>query len=479
MQQTSTTASVNVLERMADTLPETESELYQWSETGGGLRIESQAPPLPEPANSEMVTGVGIRARVPLVVAADASGTLPRASGAPPTARPGASARERGVRLAAVMQAAAAVEAFHPYHSRTVPNLDAAIVAALRTAAEQPGATAGLDRLASELRDGHAQVIHPDAARLRALPWEWTPLGEDLVITAVSPTGAGGVRPGDRVVRFGGEPIESAWARWAEVATGGSPGCRRLEGVKWAGALLGEPGRSVEVEVESLDGALRTVEVSYDTAPGGLRSIRLDPVAELSEGTLYVDLSRLDDRMWRDNLKRLTAAERLVVDLRDYPGRLSRDFLRHFSTETMVSDDFVLPIWGAAGEEVRRLSTAWRLAPKEPHISSKRVFLAGASSVSYAESILGVVQRASLGPIVGDTSCGSNGNLTRTHLIGGTLWGFTGLDTLGPDTLGPDGIHRNPAGIQPDRKVGPTREGIAESRDEVLEAALAVLEDGD
>ena len=47
---------------------------------------------------------------------------------------------------------------------------------------------------------------------------------------------------------------------------------------------------------------------------------------------------------------------------------------------------------------------------------------------------------------------------------------FTGIDVLGPD-----GQRRNGVGFAPQLPIAPTRQGILDGRDEVLEAALERL----
>ena len=468
-------ASVDVLAQLEPEAPLDGPHLFEEYvriDAGEGVRIEHRSWPVEAGAAPTIALGEGLSARVPATLGADESGTLPRGSGPGLRGEAGFSARNRTTRLAALMQGAAVLHAFHPWLDRSASGFEAQVIESLSLTARDATPTAGLRRLLAPLQDGHGLVSHPADVQLRALPWTWAPVGTDLVITAVAATGAGGVRPGDRVVRWQGAPIEDWWPRWLQSAAGGSEGCRRSVAVDGPGGWLGPAGAEVEVEVEALDGERRTVRVAYQTAPGSVRAPRIDSVARLSEDAWYVDLSRIDDREWRRFLPRLAAAERVLLDLRGYPGRISLDFLRNLSETSLRSDRFEAPVWVAPGEAARRVGFAWHLEPRRPHLSGTLVFLAGPESISYAESILGVAQRQALGPIVGQTTCGANGNIADLRLVDGTQLRFTGMDTLGPD-----GASRNRVGIQPTVPVSRTRAGIAEGRDEVLEAALTVLDD--
>ena len=443
-------------------------DAYAWADAPDTVRLESQDAPLPDPAVVELDLGAGLSARVPLVVGADAAGTLPRVDAVPPTAAAGRSARDRDVRLAAVVQTAAALDAFHPWVDRDPTAQAAGVAEALQVAAADPGPAAGVWRLLTPLRDGHARASAPPEAARRALPWSWTPTADGLIITAVAPTGSGGIRTGDRVVSWQGQPVADAWAGWLTRTQGGTEGCRR--DVAADEALLGPAGGSVTVEVEALDGARRAVTATYDTAPFSLETPRLDPVTRLSAGTWYLDLSRMDDRVWRATVPKLVDAKAIVFDLRVYSGVRQARFLRHLTDTPLRSDTFVLPVWQAPGSIARTLESRWYLPPLAPRLSAQAAFLVGPETISYAETLLGILEAHDLGITVGETSCGTNGNRAVLRLLDGTGVTFTGIDVLGPD-----GQRRNGVGFAPQHTVAPTRQGILDGRDEVLEAALERL----
>ncbi|MGI8550126.1 MAG: S41 family peptidase [Dehalococcoidia bacterium] len=72
--------------------------------------------------------------------------------------------------------------------------------------------------------------------------------------------------------------------------------------------------------------------------------------------------------------------------------------------------------------------------------------------------------------IVGSATNGANGDVTRVALPGGI-----GVRFSGHDVRHADGRQLQRVGIQPDIEVYPTIAGLRAGRDEVLEAALALL----
>ena len=281
----------------------------------------------------------------------------------------------------------------------------------------------------------------------------------------MAPTGSGGIRTGDRVVSWQGQPVADAGGL-ADPTQGGTEGCRR--DVAADEALLGPAGRSVTVEVEALDGARRAVTATYDTALS-LETPRLtrDPPRRApgtSTSAAWTTVVRHGAQAGRRQGHRLRPA--------GLQRRQAR-FLQHL-TDTPLRPTPVLPVWQAPGSIARTLEGRWYLPPLAPRLTAQAAFLVGPETISYAETLLGILEAHDLGITVGETSCGTNGNRAVQRLLDGTGVSFTGIDVLGPD-----GQRRNGVGFTPQVPVAPTRQGILDGRDEVLEAALERLGTGD
>jgi C-terminal processing protease CtpA/Prc len=115
-------------------------------------------------------------------------------------------------------------------------------------------------------------------------------------------------------------------------------------------------------------------------------------------------------------------------------------------------------------------SGRWTLEPLQPRLFGKIAFLTDASAVSYAESILGIVEAYRLGEIVGSPTAGTNGNMNSCVLPGGYRVSWTGMRVVKHD-----GSEHHGVGIRPTIPISYTMKGIAEGRDEFLERALEVV----
>ena len=102
-----------------------------------------------------------------------------------------------------------------------------------------------------------------------------------------------------------------------------------------------------------------------------------------------------------------------------------------------------------------------------PRIKGRVIFLIDGRAVSFAETVMGMVEAYKLADIVGEPTAGTNGNINPFTVPGGYLLWWTGMRVLKHDRSRHHGI-----GIQPTHPVARTIAGIAERRDEILEKAL-------
>ena len=108
-----------------------------------------------------------------------------------------------------------------------------------------------------------------------------------------------------------------------------------------------------------------------------------------------------------------------------------------------------------------------------PHITGRVAFVIGPRTISYAESIMSVVEEHHLGKIVGSATAGSDGNVSEVTAPTGCRMWFTGMVLKKPD-----GSQFHLVGIRP--TINPVRAlaGVSSGRDDVLERALAYVRTG-
>ncbi|RPJ25882.1 MAG: peptidase S41, partial [Planctomycetaceae bacterium] len=219
------------------------------------------------------------------------------------------------------------------------------------------------------------------------------------------------------------------------------------------------------------DGEIRTAKV----ACGGSKAddaIRRPPkLHEIKPGIWYVDITRLTDAEFDAALPNLAKAKGLVFEMRGYPHGQPQ-WLGHLSSHRLESAFWNVPrLHRPDRTDVEWVTMErWNLDVKQPQLTTNRVFLTDGSTISYAESVMGIVEAYKLGEVVGEPTAGTNGNINPTDLpLGYRVW-WTGMRVLKHD-----GSQHHGVGIQPTVPVSKTIRGIREGRDEQLGRALSLL----
>lgn len=411
----------------------------------------------------------GVTAMVPILLGRQAAGSEAPLSSA---TRPGGSGDDRATRLAAVVVAWNVFQHFYPYFDLTKTDWPAELRAALSRAAIDANADAfqiTLNRLVAALGDGHGAV----AGRLQqpfGPPVVWT-MAEGRV-TALVVQGDIGVRPGDALVSVDGRPIADVLAAKEALISGATPQWIRYRALQEL--LAGARGRLIALELDPIDpaGARKRITVSASAIPQTIPEPRPDKVRELEPGIWYLDLNRIVDADYAAVLPSLAAATGIVFDLRGYPRVTQPAFLQNLTEKPLTSAQWHVPLVTAPDRQGMRFVRAgeWNLPPVAPLLTARRAFIVDGRAISYAESIMGIVEHYKLGEIVGEPTAGTNGNANPFAVPGGYQINWTGMKVLKHD-----GSRHHGVGIRPTVPVSRTRAGIAAGRDEMLERAVQVV----
>lgn len=468
------------------------TKVVAWKHTGAGLvsnaagniyRSEIVTTPLAGDASFpnafvDVALDGGVTARIPVLVFADEKGTLP--NGATPAEFSGANplptltALNRSTRLASVALAWAVFQHFYPYFDVVDCDWDRALTEALQAAALDADEAAFLETLqvlVAALHDGHGNVYRQGGS-IGALPLALTWAGDDLVVVGSCGDADGAVNVGDRIVSIGGRTPAECHARAARRISHATDG--------WARAL------SPALIVRDVQGDA-PVPIALRRPDGTEYSLALAPTercaamdrrpprpadgTELAPGIVYFNLDGAESSALQAAMPKLLAAKGIVFDMRGYPAQAAYEVLERLLRAPGTSARWMVPIVTRPDRAgVTWTTSSWRMAPKTPALpSSNVVFLTDGRAISYAESIMGIVEAYKLGEIVGDTTAGTNGNVNPFEVPGGYHISWTGMKVLKHD-----GSRHHGVGIAPTVKVVPTAAGIAAGRDEVLEKGVEI-----
>lgn len=424
--------------------------------------------------------GAGVSCRLPIQVYADAGGTLPH--GETPdewsktTGKPKLTALNRSTRLAGVALAWGILQHFYPYFDVVEMDWDSVLPVAIKSAAEADDEFAYLHTLrvmTARLQDGHANASNPALRTTKYLPLALQWAGTELVVIGTHQVAAGIVKRGDVVLSIDGKSTDECYRRVSESISAATDGWRRFQSIYHLMIDFPTPD-PVPLKLRRPDGSKYSVALPRVREwPESAVPKKPHNAAEVAPGIVYFNLIGAGAAEIDDAMSELAGARGVVFDVRGYPGQAGVELMLHLIEGPATSARWIVPVVRRPDRENVEWSPAerWSLSPKPPRLSGKIAFLADGSAISFAESILGIVEHYKLGEIVGATTAGTNGDVNMFTVAGGFRLTFSGMRVLKHD-----GSRHHGVGIAPTVPVVPTPAGIAAGRDEVLGKAVEVLQ---
>lgn len=335
----------------------------------------------------------------------------------------------------------------------------------------------GVYKAAAKLDDGHISMSHPDLMYKFYYPPFLLDHAEGKFVISRILEEKTGVKEGDIFLEIDGIGIKKAADELVKNCSASTPG-RKMDFIL-SGKLVSSKN-CVPIKLKILRNE-KEQEVSVDRIykfndfleKGLYPEYRPDKYIEIKPGIFYADLTRFKPNELENKLSDLINANGVIFDIRGYPY-FDSDFLKHLTDEIIKFPQLMIPQiiypdrenmndWDGSGR--------WQWEPMKPRFKGKIVFMTNSSAISWAETILSMVEAYKLGTIIGTQTAGTNGDCNRIKLPGGYSFAFTGIKTIKHDDTPHHGV-----GIHPDIPVKRTIKGITEKRDEFLEKALEILE---
>ncbi len=379
-------------------------------------------------------------------------------------------ASDRSVRLAAIVIAWNVFQHFFPYFDV----VGADWPAEFRRAAAKALADTGpedfyvtLATMTAALKDGHVNVFSEHVPRL--LPAVRFEFVEEAVVVTASEDPQ--IKPGDIVIAVNGRKA-AEYLDGLERLISGSPQWKRWKAMAYQFGS-GPPKSTITLLLKrGGEELLVTTRLTRET-PFQPEEPR-PAIDQLSPGILYVDMRRAKMAQIQEHMKELAAARGVIFDMRGYPTD-NHAIVCHLTDTRLESAIWRVPRTIYPDHEKPAgfdTSGRWTLEPQKPRLR-KAVFLTSAGAISYAESIMGIVEHYRLGQIVGEPTAGTNGNVNSIRLPGRFGVSWTGMRVIKHD-----GSQHHLVGIRPTVPVQRTLRAVREGRDEVLAKAIELLQDG-
>ncbi|HMB93976.1 MAG TPA: S41 family peptidase [Rhodothermales bacterium] len=362
---------------------------------------------------------------------------------------------------------------FYPYFDVINTDWDEVLMRTLSQASTDSNAedfTQTLGWMVAQLEDGHGYVSYVRGEPQARLPFLVEEIEDQLVIVAVAdPANEDACyQRGDIVVTQDGKLASDVLSESLPYLSG-SPQWKMVRAQR--AFVQGKRGEQVAMTLQRADQTI-TCEVDYNYE-GRIQGERPGPLEELRAGLYYVDLSAVEMSAVEQEAEHLAEADGVIFDLRGYPNS-THGVLQYLTDTPLRSAQWQVPqhIYPDQMDTVAYDTTGrWRLDPRKPQFTGTIVFLTDGRAISYAESVMGIVEHYQLGEIVGQPTAGANGNVNPFTLPGGYRISWTGMRVIKHD-----GSQHHLIGIQPTMPLERTLEGVRAGRDEYLEKAIEVIE---
>jgi C-terminal processing protease CtpA/Prc len=289
------------------------------------------------------------------------------------------------------------------------------------------------------------------------------------------------IKVGDVVLSVDGEPVEKKREFLARYTSGSTPQWL-MRGVT-ARLLLGPKDTVVKLKVLGIGGETHEVELPRSESLMGPKWAqvleRSTPVIQvLPSGYSYVDLDRLQVGEIDQAFATIKQTPAVIFDMRGYPNGTGWDVAKRLNDKGNVAGAlFSRPILEAINltdsdlGDATSFSFSQKLLDGEGDVyKGKVVVLINEDAISQAEHTCLMLEAATDVTFIGTPTAGANGDITYMVLPGNLQISFSGHDVRHAD-----GRQLQRVGIQPTIKVAPTIRGLADGRDEIVDAAISYL----
>jgi C-terminal processing protease CtpA/Prc len=338
--------------------------------------------------------------------------------------------------------------------------------------------TTAVLEMVAHVEDGHSGVRGPGVQKLFG---EWlVPFrvmhveGEPAIVEIYRdlPKDAD-VHIGDVVVSVDGEPMTARMARLLPLVTASSETPRRDRLAN--SALLGAANSTVVLELRGAGGTLRKVSLARVAriAPDTGR----DPFRLLPGNIGYVNLMQLTVPQVPAMFEALKETKGIIFDLRGYPNGTAWPISPRINTKhAKIGALFRRPMF--TGNQWASDTTAgWYFEQEIPKgegalYTGKLATLIDDRAVSQSEHTCLFFEQAAGMTFIGTPTAGTNGDISF-YPVPGALW----IRFSGHDVRHADGRQLQRIGIRPDITASPTLAGLQGGKDEVLDRAIAWMND--
>lgn len=274
---------------------------------------------------------------------------------------------------------------------------------------------------------------------------------------------------GDVVTELDGKPVSALVKDWSSYYADSNAAAqlRDLAGFMTRGPC-GETTVAIRRDHHVLHYQVQRVPVAYGDLAPGTHDLPGPAFRFLSPEISYLKLSTAKPDEITNDIERAKGTKGLIIDVRNYPLIIGPDLASHFLNHSTPFARFTVADMANPG------AFFWAqpitISPEAPYYSGKVIILVDAITQSHAEFVSMMLRAAPHAVVVGSTTAGADGDVSRINLPGGLFAFISGIGVYYPNKQPTQRV-----GIVPNVVVTPTIAGIRAGRDQVLEEAVRLI----
>jgi hypothetical protein len=378
------------------------------------------------------------------------------------------SASDPYIRYAAVISVWNVMQHFYPYFEEVKVDWNPILPEFLFKAQKDKNPADFYFTLASlmeRLKDGHGRVIYSGLAKQAGFPFLVWWVEDEVVVIASNDKN---VQPGDIIVSIDNENAKKIFHRAASYASGSPQWKKARAAMRFA---YGPENSISTITIKRGDTTLKINATRNFKQHRELREFKRQPFEEIEKDIFYIDASAISMKTFSSILPELKEANGIIFDCRRYVPYNKKDILSYLTKEPLKSPIFhLLRTTVPDRENAEFHESHWTITPQQPFLKAKVAFITHNYAISASETFLSIVKHYKLGPIIGQTTAGTNGDVNPFVVPGNYRIIWTGLKVLNYDH---SQFHLN--GIAPTISREMTIKGLQQGKDELLLKALETI----
>lgn len=191
----------------------------------------------------------------------------------------------------------------------------------------------------------------------------------------------------------------------------------------------------------------------------------------LDHNIAYLNMGNIKEHNIPDYFEAAKNTKGLIIDIRNYPAAFTIFSLGKFLMPTQIPmvrwscTDLTYP-----GTFTYKYTTSVGNKKNDNYYKGKVIILVNEETQSMAEYTAMAFRVAPNAKVIGSTTAGADGNVSKIILPGNIRTTISGIGVYYPD-----GSETQRVGIIPDIEIKPSVQGIANNQDEVLEKAIEMI----